>query len=73
MPAHGDNGRLTTGQWCLCERRKPRCARLGESSVGPTSAGRTRRGTGRGAKVLCSEVTCPRPETVVVVVVEGQR
>lgn len=33
-------------------------------------------GTGRdegGAKVLCSEVTCPRPETVVVVVVEGQR
>lgn len=26
-----------------------------------------------GAKVLCSEVTCPRPETVVVVVVEGQR
>lgn len=71
MPAHGDNGRLTTGQWCLCER----CARLGESSVGPTSAGRTRGGrdgTG-GAKVLCSEVTCPRPETVVVVVVEGQR
>lgn len=33
-----------------------------------------RDGTGGGAKVLCSEVTCPRPETVVVVVVvEGQR